>query len=76
MYIFFCTSCFLTIAKKKEGTKINLHLGSTTINCREKDAVHEVYICSLTLASCPGNPLGPGGPWGPLEKIKVITFIE
>lgn len=72
----FARPIFSRIAKKKEGTKKNWHLGNTTINCREKKAVHEVYIRSLTLASCPGNPLGPGGPWGPLEKIKAITFIE
>ena len=72
----FARPIFSRIAKKKEGTKKIWHLGNTTINCREKKAVHEVYICSLTLASCPGNPLGPGGPWGPLEKIKAITFIE
>ena len=74
----FARPIFSRIAKKKEGTdKIKiLQLRNTAINCREKKAVHEVYICSLTLASCPGNPLGPGGPWGPLKKIIAITFIE
>ena len=74
----FARPIFSRIAKKKgvpDEIKI-LQLGNTTINFREKEAVHEVYICSLTPASCPGNPLGPGGPWGPLEKIKAITLIE